>query len=250
MQRKNDLNYQLYLHREYGFKRTPFHQEFERYKYIQLGDTATVKKNFSEIKKDYLSGEGILSDDPIRNIRYHMIISTAITSRICVEGGMQHDAAYTLSDIYIQKADKLNSFNDILDLLEEMQIDYATRMKNLKSDIAISVHVRKCIDYIYDHLQEKLTVSVIASNIGIERSYLSKLFMNELGISVHNFLLKVRIDTAKNMLQNSNSSYISIALSLGFSSQSSFIENFKKQTQMTPKQYRDSYYKKSIYENR
>lgn len=70
---------------------------------------------------------------------------------------MRHDEAYTLSDIYIQKVDKMDSFDEILDWFETMQIDFATRMKSIQKETALSSHVKKCINYIYDHLHEKIT---------------------------------------------------------------------------------------------
>lgn len=246
MNTRKDLNYRLFLQKESGFIRTSFQSEFAKYKDIQSGNIKKVKSNYKSIRENYYAGKGTLSDNPVTNIRYHTIIATAIITRICVEGGMNHDEAYTLSDIYIQRADKLTTFDEILDLLGEMQVDFATRMNELKKESAISIHVRKCIDYIYDHLHEKLTVNILAESVGRNPSYLSKLFANETGMPIHEFILNTRINTAKNMLQHSDFSYIDVALSLGFSSQSAFIDVFKKKTGITPKQYRDQNYGKEL----
>ena len=143
-----DLNYRLYLQREEGFTRMSFNSEFEKYRIISSGNVEKVKENFVQIKKDYHKGKGILSDDPVRNVRYHFIVAVALTSRICVESGMSHDVAYTLSDIYIQRADKCGSVEGIIDMIGEMQVDYAERMREIKKKNAISRHIRKCIDNI------------------------------------------------------------------------------------------------------
>lgn len=246
MNTRKELNYRLYMHNESGFTRTPFQSEFSKYKDIQNGNIKQVKENFIKIRKNFNEGKGTLSDNPVSNIRYHMIISTAITARICVEGGMNHDESYTLSDIYIKQVDQLNSYHEILDLFEAMQLDFATRMNELKKETAISIHVRKCIDYIYEHLHEKITVSTLAEHVGRHPSYLSKLFVSEIGKPIHEFILDTRITTAQNMLQHSELSYINIALSLGFSSQSAFINVFRKRTGLTPKQFRDQNYQKGF----
>ena len=106
MNTNKDLNYRLYVQRESGFVRTAFQSEFERYMVIRSGDVEGVKRNFKIIRKDFMKGKGELSDNPVRNIMYHFVVSAAMISRICVEGGMNHDAAYTLSDIYIKRGDK------------------------------------------------------------------------------------------------------------------------------------------------
>lgn len=238
MNTNRDLNYRLYLQREEGFKRVPFSSEFEKYKVISSGDVEKVKENFIDIKKNYFKGKGTLSDDPVKNVRYHFIIAVALTSRMCVENGMSHDLAYTLSDIYIQRADKCNDIEKMIDMIEEMQIDFAKRMRELKKENVISVHIRKCIDYIYNHLSEKITVEAVAGYLQIHPTYLSKLFSKEVGMSFKSFVMNARVNAAKNMLVYSDFSYMEIALSLGFSSQSAFIRTFGQITGMTPGKYR------------
>ena len=246
MNTNRDLNYRLYVQKMEGFTRTPFSSEFEKYRTIQSGNVEEVRKNFANIRKNFLAGKGTLSNDPVRNTMYHLVVSVALTSRICVEGGMSHDAAYTLSDIYIQRGDKCTTCEQILDVFEEMQVDFAKRMRDLKKNNVNSIHIRKCIDYIYEHLHEKLTTRELADYLGLNTSYLSKLFAKETGTNIKDFITRAKVNTAQNMLKNSDFSYLDIALSLGFSTQSSFISIFKKQTGMTPKEYRNTHYRNAI----
>ncbi len=241
METSKELNYRLYIHREENFYRTPYESELERYDYISNGDVEKTKEAFQNIKKDYLSGKGVLSDNPLNNVRYHFIIATAMIARICVSKGMNHDAAYTISDIYIQRADKCQSTDAIIEMLGEMQLDFAGRMKELKKQNVISLHIRRCIDYIYDNLHNKLTVKSTAEYLNLDQTYLSKLFYKETRIYFKDFVTNARISAAKNMLMYSNFSTSDISLSLGFSSQSAFISVFKKITGMTPNKFRNSY---------
>lgn len=242
MNTNRDLNYRLYIQKNDGFTRTPFSSEFEKYIAIRSGDVEQVKRNIAAVRSDFFTGKGQLSDDPVKNVRYHIIVSVALISRVCVQGGLDHNTAYTLSDIYIQRADKCESCGGLLDLLEEMQLDFAGRMRALKKENVISLHVRRSIDYIYDHLHETLTIGMLADHAGLNPSYLSKLFAKETGVSVKQFITDAKISTAENMLRYSEFSYLDISLSLGFSSQSAFISVFKKSRGMTPKQYREKYY--------
>lgn len=246
MNTNRDLNYRLYLQEMNGFKRTAFTKEFEKYMLIQSGDVETVRSTFEEIRKDFLTGKGQLSSDPLRNLIYHLVVSVAVTSRVCIEGGMNHDAAYTLSDIYIRRADTCGSCEEVIDLIGEMQADFAARMRELKMKSAISLHVRKCIDYIYENLHGELTVKVLAKLVKLNPTYLSRLFMKEVKTSIKEFITEAKIATAENMLQYSDFSYLDISLALGYSSQSAFIIAFKKVVGTTPKKYRDRCYLKSI----
>ena len=109
--------------------------------------------------------------------------------------------------------------------------------------LAISIHIRRAIDYIYDNLDKKLTVNELSEFVGLNVTYFSKLFMKETGMSAKDFVHDVKINTAKNMLTLSDYDYSEIALALGFSSQSAFITLFKEKAGSTPKKYRDMYAK-------
>ena len=250
MSTNRDLNYSLYVQKERGFTRVAFRSEFERYAIISAGDVDGVKKYMAEVKKNFFAGKGELSDNPVRNVMYHFVVSVAMVCRVCVEAGMKHDVAYTLSDIYIRKGDKTNTVEGLIDLLEEMQLDFAGRMRELQKEDAYSIHIRKSVDYIQEHLQEKLSVKEIAERIGLSTDYYAKLFYKEMGVSVKDYVAETKISTAANMLIYSDYSYTDIALTLGYSSQSAFISVFKKYRGITPKEYRRLHYKKKISEIR
>lgn len=233
-----ELIYSLYIQREEEFVRTDIKKEYERYNDIKNGDIEKVKENFAELRKDFFKGKGLLSKDPLRNVKYHFIVSIGVISRICLNNGMPHDEAYTMSDIYIQAVDECTEIDQVIDLLEQAQIDYATRMKKLLQKKGYSVYVRHAIDYIYDHLHEPITMEQLARGEGLNPSYFSKIFAEEIGTPVKAYIISIKINTAKNMLEKSDYSISDIAYSLGFSSQSAFTATFKKLTGTTPASFR------------
>lgn len=250
MNTEAELNYNLFIHRENNFERLPYITEMELYSAVAEGNCEKIKENFKPQRYNFMEGKGVLSDDKIRNIRYHFIVAVALISRFCIEAGMNQDASYTLADIYIRKADVCNSYQVLVDMFLEMQLDYAKRMKKAKKDNVISLHIRKCIDYIYDHMHEKITVSLLADYLGLNPTYLSKLFTKETGMNIGDFILNAKITTAKNMLKFSDFSCLDISTTLGFSSQSYFISTFKKVTGKTPKEYRNLHYNKNMLDSK
>ena len=159
-----------------------------------------------------------------------------------MQSGMGHYEAYTLADIYIRKGDKCRTYEGLLELMQELQLDFTERMQEIRKQHIISLYARKCIDYIYEHLREDLTVNSLAVYCGLNPSYLSQLFYTETGTHLKEFVLNPKIDTAQNLLKYSDLSYLDISVSLGFSSQSSFIYAFRKITGTTPKRFREQYY--------
>lgn len=246
MDTDNALNYRLYIQRQEEFIRADYHAEFRQYNKIRNGDVEGVRERFKIARQKFQEGRGKLSDNPLRNMIYHLVVSAAVISRMCIDGGMDLDTAYTLSDIYIKKADEAKDVEEVVDLIAAMQIDYATRMRELKKVNTVSLHIRRSIDYIYDNLHRQLTVAELAEKAGLSTGYYSRLFVKETGMNVNQFINDAKIQTAKNMLKYSDYSIMDISVSLGYSSQSTFSSTFKKMTGLTPKVYRDKYYTQNI----
>ena len=246
MDTNSTLNYRLYLQRQEEFVRADYRAEFRQYNRIKNGEVEAVRDRFKIARKKFEEGRGNLSDDPVRNMVYHLVTAVAVISRMCIDSGLEMDTAYTLGDIYIKRADEAKSVEEVLDITAEMQIDYATRMRELKKVNAVSIHIGRSIDYIYDNLQKQITVNELAEREELSPGYFSRLFQKEVGTTVNQFINDAKINTAQNMLRYSDFSILDIAISLGFSSQSAFSSIFKKTTGMTPKVYRDEFYKKNL----
>lgn len=241
MNTNKELNYRLYIQREENFQRTDIHRELSRYDDIKNGEVEKVIENFKETRKNFYQGKGVLSKNPVRNNIYHLVVATGVIARLCIGAGMPHDESYTLADIYIQRADEAKTPEEVIDLMEEMQIDFAQRMRHIYKKENISRYVRHSINYIYDHLDESITMEELARLENLNPSYFSKLFQKEIGTTVKKYILKTKLETAKNMLENSNHSLSDIAYSLGFSSQSAFTAAFRKEYRESPGHYQKYY---------
>lgn len=101
-----------------------------------------------------------------------------------------------------------------------------------------SNYCRKACEYIKHNYSYDIKVTDIARYIGVDRTYLYKIFIQEKGISPQRYLLRQRLNEAKNLLDHSAFNITEIALSCGFKDSASFCRHFKEKTKMTPKEYR------------
>ena len=239
-QSEKELTNSAFTNREYAFKHSPFEKEFEFYDCVKSGDTERVKKLMTPLGS---GGSGNLSDDFIRNLKYHFIVTIALITRFCVEGGMEMETAYTLSDLYILKMDKCKSEAEIRSLHSEAVLDFTSQMRNVSRGTVYSKPVILTMDYIYDNLHSKISVQDIASHVSLSVSYLSRLFHKEVGVTISTYIAVKRVETAQNMLKYSDYSPIDIGNYLAFTSHSHFISTFKKYTGMTPNEFRKKYYR-------
>lgn len=235
---EQDLFYREFIQREEDFLRAPYNPEMEFYSAIQNGDIDTVTKLCEEQPFMDKPGLGTLSKDKLRNLKYHFVVTTALVARFCINGGMPYTEAYTISDMYIQKADLCTSTAQLSNLHPIMCLDYTKKMKSLIKDRTISKHIVKTVDYIYNNLHTRIKVEDLAEYTGVNPTYLSKLFAQEMGCSISYYICEKKIETAKRMLIYSDYSTAQIASTLAFSSQSYFTDVFKKKTGKTPSEYR------------
>lgn len=212
--------------------------ELSFYDAIANGNLEFVENNIKQKAFTNPEGMGVLSNNPIQNIRYHFVIGVAMITRYCVHAGMEQEKAYALSDFYIQKMDKCQTINEISDLHNVMCIDICKQMHILRKSQVLSKPIVLCIDYVYSHIHNRITIKELSDYLGLSESYLSKLFRKEMGLSISQYILNLKIEKAKNLLQYSEYNVVDIANYLSFSSQSHFIQVFQKYTGMTPHKYR------------
>lgn len=101
-----------------------------------------------------------------------------------------------------------------------------------------SHYVEESIRYIHRYYAEEISQTSIADAIGISPSYLSKQFKEDLGIGFADFLCNYRLEKAKALLAQTEKSNKEIAGLVGFSDDAYFSRVFKKDTGITPKEYR------------
>lgn len=223
----------------------PIEKEYTFFHAVSSGDINAVRENCKAGEFLNPDGMGILSRNALTNIKYHFVITVAFITRYCVEAGMELEQAYRLSDFYILKMDSCTSVREISNLHTAMSLDFTGKMILLQKKPFLPKPIVLCIEYIYNHIHDRITVDVLAEFTGLSPSHLSHLFKKELGISISDYIRAKKIEKAQNLLRYSEFSMIEISTYLSFSSQSHFIQVFEKSTGLTPKKYRDRFYRTS-----
>ncbi len=234
------LSHVEFLNREYNISHLSYEREMAFFHSIKDGNSEEANRLFKPFNSEEM---GRLSDDSLRNLKYHLIITVAFITRYCIEGGMEMEAAYNLSDIYIRSIDKCRTEEEINLLHHEVVDDYAQRMSIIRKQNRYPKAVTICLDYIYDNLHQKITLEKLAETVSLSPAYLSKLFHKETGMTVSGYIIKKRIEAAENMLKFSEYSCLEISEYLCFSSESHFIQVFRKHTGYTPKNYREKFFR-------
>lgn len=97
------------------------------------------------------------------------------------------------------------------------------------------------IDFINCHFaRPTLSVPEICDNFNISHSYLCRIFKETVGVTVKNYITKIRVNEACRLLETTDSGVKEVAESVGFSDDIHFMKVFKNITQKTPTEYRKS----------
>lgn len=164
---------------------------------------------------------------------------TSLCTRAAIEGGMTPEAAYTLGDSYIQEIERCTSVADIPHLTHEMYEDFIHRVHRQRQLPEVSGNIQSCMDYIENHMAEKLTLSELATIAGYSESYFYHRFKDETGLRVSDFIQAVRVERAKLLLETSGDTVDQIAKAVGLGSRSYMARIFQRFAGMTPLEYRE-----------
>ncbi len=93
-------------------------------------------------------------------------------------------------------------------------------------------------DYLRRHLSEPIRMSDLVKHIGLGQSRLFDLFKSATGLTPNDYLLRLRIEKAKELLAQQRYSVTYIALEVGFSSAQYFSDVFRRYAGQTPRDYR------------
>lgn len=105
-----------------------------------------------------------------------------------------------------------------------------------------SIQVQKAMDIVDKAYSVPLSLTIISDKIHVHPTYLSNLFSKQTGISLIDYINRIRVIKAQSILQDPESRICLVAKQVGFSDQRYFGQVFKKMTGLTPLQYKTTYY--------
>lgn len=181
---------------------------------------------------------GKLASDTLRQQKNLIICTATLVTRAAIRGGLDRETAFALSDLYIQKAELMSTYEGLTRLNAQMVLDFTQRVSATKNGIHNSKLVRRARDYILAHISEPITTEALSKELGMNRTYLCSLFAEETGLTINQYVTQVKIEEAKRLMEITSKSIAEIAEYLGYSTQSYFQRVFKSHTGMTPGEYR------------
>ncbi len=169
----------------------------------------------------------------------------SVGSHIYLKLGKKNDIIHVIKRILRERM-KLQVWGDYLSCLLVMELfvllsrtlkqewEQSAKNRNLKLHELLNI----AKEYIDNNYAKDLTLSQVAKYIYLSDSYFAHSFKDKFGISPKSYILKIRIEESKELLENTDMKIADVARSVGFSSQQRFNDIFRKYAQMTPLKFR------------
>jgi AraC-like DNA-binding protein len=104
--------------------------------------------------------------------------------------------------------------------------------------------VNRLRDYLHAHYTDPITLDSLVDLAQVSRVHISRIFKQHVGLAPHQYLVQLRIASAKSLLAQ-GVPVVEVAALTGFADQSHFTRHFKRVTHLTPGAWAQSCYKRS-----
>jgi AraC family transcriptional regulator len=98
--------------------------------------------------------------------------------------------------------------------------------------------LRQITNWMAENLAEEFNLDRLAARAGLSKFYFNRLFKGAVGVSPSHYHINLRMDEAKRRLRETKKTVVEIALDVGYSNPSHFAQLFRKETGLSPSDYR------------
>jgi len=231
----------VYRRREEGWFHVPYSTELTILRGVKRGDVEAVAEIAKKTRIIFPKLGNHLSDDPHRQAMFEFVAMITLLTRFAIEGGLDAETAYDISDAYIKAADKAPHWETVYAMFSKAMLDFTEKVHHARTTQPFSPTILRCMDYIDRYLHQKIALDDLAEEVGRNAAYLCVQFKEEVGISLTKYINKTKIEAAKALL-NQNTSIAEVAALLGFCSQSYFSKVFREIVGETPRNYQLAYF--------
>ncbi|MEE3393399.1 MAG: response regulator [Lachnospiraceae bacterium] len=132
---------------------------------------------------------------------------------------------------------KTNDFSEIMNILDRgislLEENFSINPQTAHREI------ETVKQYIYEHYGDELSTDILADQVFLAPSYLSHIFKKETGQNLSKFIKSLRMEKAKQMLENSHNKIVNISTAVGYPNVSYFCKSFREYFGVSPQKYRE-----------
>jgi AraC-like DNA-binding protein len=178
-------------------------------------------------------------------IKVRIIELVIIISRTAIEAGVDARDLMGLNYSYFTELNKATDLDELLFKLNDILTNFINRVSATKEKKK-KIKIGRMIEYINQNFTQKIRSEDVARIGGLSTSRCLHLFKEETGMSLSDYVKKLRVDYGKYLILNTDLNLADCSIEAGFFDQSHFTKTFKQVEKMTPSQFRRRYRKSGL----
>lgn len=231
-----DTRLQKLMDSEEGYLNTSFWDIHPLFLMIYNGEVERLKAEI-HISLDKIPA-GRITRDERKQSEYLTVCLVTAFMIAAIYGGVYPPEANAIADQALYRLSLIRSVSDIPDIVRKEAVTLCEMVRETKRTDTGNIHVEKAKHYMSTHLTQTIQMVDVAQAVGLSQFHLSRLFKASTGMTMQKYLIQKRIETAKHLLLTSDRTIPQIAFLLRFCDQSYFTQVFRKETGLTPGQFR------------
>jgi len=180
-----------------------------------------------------MSGQVFRREPTERDFR---LITAMMTDRPAGDWEKRARAAYFATPVVT--ADRFQAIIQLLNVFAQYLADFAGR-QIIANNVGVEpAGVTRAKQFVQDHVDESINLEQVVRQVGVSRFYFCKLFKKATGMTLTEYVTRVRIEKAKTLLVDPSMRVSEIVFAAGFGSIPRFNSVFKQHVGMPPTEYR------------
>lgn len=160
-------------------------------------------------------------------------------SRTAMENGADTEYVMDLCQSYLESTADVRDFPAFCNWLTRTVAEFVDSTFTYGNTKHANV-IHRCVQHIGSHYAERLTLDSMADMVYMSPAYLSRVFKAETGITFNQYLNRVRITKAKDLIRDRRLKLTDVSMMVGYEDQSYFTRVFRKLTGTSPRSYRNN----------
>ncbi|SCM83132.1 Putative sensor domain protein (fragment) [uncultured Sporomusa sp.] len=217
-------DYGAYLKKERSFLRD-----------IRLGDKTRAETNLNSLLT-YLFTKTVGDKT---EIRVRVIELATLVSRAAVEGGADAEHVMAMLKEFNKEVEKFEQVEQFFCRIQTLVVEFLGDSLSMADKKHLSL-VNDAKRFIVENHPKPIKIEDVAAHLFISASHLSRLFQRELNCTVNDYITRVRVERAVELMKQPELNVEQVSKAIGFQNQSYFAKFFRRYIGVTPLVYRNS----------
>lgn len=135
------------------------------------------------------------------------------------------------------------SINEYCFELKQYLLEISNHMKNINDGSVDSGNINKALKYIKENYNKDITMATVSNEVSLNYSYFSHIFKEHTGDTFLNYLRKIRLEKAQELLKTCDLKVYEVAREVGYEDAKQFAKVFRKYVGISPIEYKEKHSK-------